>query len=196
MAQFDTSTIEGFDGMSAEQKLEALLKADIPDKVDLSLYVSKETFDKKASEAASLSKQLKESKEKLGEIMSEDEKKKLETEEANKKILEELETLRKDKTVSEYTAKYLALGYDSELAADTAKAMADGDMTKVFANGEKHRAALEKSIKENLMKNDPKPGSGGGDNGDSKGVELAKKIGKAKSEANKAYEDVMKHYLR
>lgn len=113
-----------------------------------------------------------------------------------KKILEELETLRKDKTVSEYTAKYLALGYDTELAADTAKAMADGDMTKVFANGEKHKAALEKAIKEKLMKEDPKPGGGGGDNGDSKGVELAKKIGKAKSEANKAYEDVMKHYLK
>lgn len=78
MAQFDTSTIEGFDGMTAEQKLDALLNAEIPDKVDLSLYVSKETFDKKASEAASLSKQLKEK-------MSEDDKKKLEADEANKK---------------------------------------------------------------------------------------------------------------
>ena len=38
MPTIDTSTIEGFEGMSAEQKVEALLKAEIPEKVDLSLY--------------------------------------------------------------------------------------------------------------------------------------------------------------
>ncbi len=59
MPNIDTSTIEGFDSMTAEQKVEALLKAEIPEKVDLSRYVSKETFDKKASEASALSKQLK-----------------------------------------------------------------------------------------------------------------------------------------
>ena len=52
MPTIDTSTIEGFEGMSAEQKVEALLKAEIPEKVDLSLYVSKDTADKYATEAA------------------------------------------------------------------------------------------------------------------------------------------------
>ena len=59
MPTIDTSTIEGFEGMSAEQKVEALLKAEIPEKVDLSLYVSKDTADKYATEAAELKKQLK-----------------------------------------------------------------------------------------------------------------------------------------
>ena len=58
MANIDTATIEGFEGMTAEEKVSALLKLDIPDAVDLSKFVSKETFDKKASEAANLSKQL------------------------------------------------------------------------------------------------------------------------------------------
>ena len=180
MAQFDTSTIEGFDGMTVEQKLDALLKAEIPDVVDLSKYVSKETFDKKASEAASLSKQLKDK-------LTEDEKKKLENEESNKKILDELESLRKDKAVSEYTAKYLALGYDEALAKETAEAMQSGDMEKVFANGVKHKEALEKSIKEKLMKDDPRPGGGGGkDNGDDdSAVKKAKEIAKARTGGGK-----------
>lgn len=193
MAQFDTSTIEGFDGMTVEQKLDALLKAEIPESVDLSKYVSKETFDKKASEAASLSKQLKDK-------LTEDEKKKLENEESNKKILDELESLRKDKAVSEYTAKYLALGYDEALAKETAEAMQSGDMEKVFANGEKHRKVLEEKIKKDLIDKTPKPGgNGGGGKGgedDDSAVKKAKEIAKARTGGGKQYEDIIKNYKR
>ena len=52
MANIDVTTIQGFDGMTAEQKVEALLKLDIPERIDMSKYVSKETADKYASEAA------------------------------------------------------------------------------------------------------------------------------------------------
>ena len=69
MAQFDTSTIEGFEGMTPEQKVEALLKAEIPENVDMSKFISKEQFDKKASELAEANKKLKSK-------MTEDEQKK------------------------------------------------------------------------------------------------------------------------
>ena len=59
MATIDTSTIEGFDGMTADEKVSALLGLQIPDSVDLSGYVAKSVFDTKATEAATLSKQLK-----------------------------------------------------------------------------------------------------------------------------------------
>ena len=59
MATIDTSTIEGFDGMTADEKVAALLGVQIPDAVDLSGYVKKDVFDSKASEAATLAKQLK-----------------------------------------------------------------------------------------------------------------------------------------
>ena len=59
MATIDTSTIEGFDGMTADEKVTALLGLQIPDSVDLSGYVAKSVFDTKATEAATLSKQLK-----------------------------------------------------------------------------------------------------------------------------------------
>ena len=58
MATIDTSTIEGFDAMSAEDKVNALLAYNYPD-VDMSKFVTRETFDKKASEAAKLARDLK-----------------------------------------------------------------------------------------------------------------------------------------
>ena len=59
MANIDTSMIEGFDGMTADEKVTALLGLQISDPVDLSGYVKKDVFDAKATEAASLAKQLK-----------------------------------------------------------------------------------------------------------------------------------------
>ena len=59
MPNIDTSTIEGFDGMTDAQKVDALLKVEIPDRVDLKQYVDKSLFDKKLSELADVSKQLK-----------------------------------------------------------------------------------------------------------------------------------------
>ncbi len=59
MANIDTSTIEGFDDMTADEKVTALLGFQIPDPVDLSGYVKKDVFDAKATEAATLAKQLK-----------------------------------------------------------------------------------------------------------------------------------------
>ena len=188
MAVFDTTQIEGFDGMTAEQKLEAVLKFDLPDAPDMSKFVSKETFDKKASEAANLSKQLRDK-------MTEDEQKKADDEKALADMRAELDTLRKDKTVSTYTAAYLKLGYDAELAESTAKAMADGDMETVFKNGETHKAALEKKIKEDLMNKTPKPdGAGGGDNKDDSDIAKAKELAKAKHGNDKSYNDIMSKY--
>ena len=191
MAVIDVSAIEGFAEMTAEQKVDALTKFEIPEAVDMSKYVSKEVFDKKASEAAGLSKQLK-------DRMSEDEKQRTEAEESNKKILEELEQLRKDKTISTYTAQYLGMGYSKELAEDTAKAMADGNMDKVFQNGLKHKEAMEKEIREKLMNGTPQPGGSGGngDDGKDSAVEKAKELAKAKQGGGKQYEDIMKNYRK
>lgn len=191
MAFIDVSAIEGFEGMTAEQKVEALTKFEIPEAVDLSKYVSKEVFDKKASEAANLTKQLRDK-------MSEDEKAAEAKKEADQKILEELEQLRKDKTISDLKAKYIGLGYSADLAEDTAKAMQEGDMEKVFANGEKHRTAMEAEIKEKLLNGTPNPKGNGGSKGEPKdsAVEKAKEIAKSRTDGGKQYDEIMKHYKR
>ena len=154
--KIDTSKIDGFDGMNAEDKLAALLGLDIPEP-DMTGWVKKETFDAKATEAANLSKQLKSK-------LTEEEVKKAEEETARKELEEKYNQLLERTTIAENKAKYLSLGYDDKLAEDTAKALFAGDMDKVFANNAKHQADLEKKIKADVLKGTPKPdGAGSGE---------------------------------
>ena len=190
MANIDTSTIEGFDTLSAEEQVQALLGLEIPDAVDMSKFVDKSLFDKKASELAEANKKLKDK-------MSDDEKKKAEDEKALEEMRMKIETLEKEKMVSNYTAQFLALGYDDALAKETAQAQADGDMAKVFANSQKHQKALEEKLKKEMLDKTPKPGGNGGgdDDGDKdEAVEKAKAIAKAKVGDGKSYDDIMNNY--
>ena len=110
----DTTVIEGFESMTAEQKVEALLKVEVPEKIDLSGYVKKDLFDKTASELAEAKKTIK------GK-MSEDEAAKAQAD-ADRKALEDkyTELLRKS-TIAEHTARYIAMpGYDEKLARELA----------------------------------------------------------------------------
>ena len=71
-------------------------------------------------------------KRQLREKQTEAERAEAERAEQDKAMREELETLRKEKRVSDYTGKCLALNMDAELAGKTAAALADGDMDSVF----------------------------------------------------------------
>ena len=187
--KIDTTAIEGYSEMSAEQKLAALEAFEYEDNSG-ELERMKNAVSKANSEAA-------EWKKKHNALLSEDDQKKQENAEAFAKMQSELESLRKDKTVAEYKAKYIALGYEAALAEDTAKAMADGDMEKVFKNGETHRSALEKKIKEDLMNKTPKPGgSGGDDKAKDAAVEKAKELAKSRHGSDKNYNDIMSHYKK
>lgn len=152
--KIDTSSITGFDGMTAEQKLAAVLGMDIPDP-DMTGWVKKETFDAKATEAANLSKQLK-------ARMTEEEAKSAEDAAARQELEDKYNELLKRTTIADYTAKYLAMGYDEKLAADTAKAFVNGDMDRVFANSEKFKVELEKKIKADVLRDTPKPNTENG----------------------------------
>jgi hypothetical protein len=85
----------------------------------------KRLLSKANSEAASY-------KEQLRAKQTETERAAAERAEADKAMREELETLRKEKRVSDYTAKCVALNMDADLAGKTAAALADGDMESVF----------------------------------------------------------------
>lgn len=68
----------------------------------------------------------------LREKQTETERAEAERAEQEQAMRDELETLRKEKRVSDYTGKCLALNMDAELAGKTATALADGDMDSVF----------------------------------------------------------------
>lgn len=141
--------IENYENMTTEQKL-AALEAYEP---DMSGFVSKAIFDKKASEAAELSKQLK-------SRMTEDEAKAVKEAEEKAELMALVEQLQREKTVNAYTNSYLAMGYSEKLAKSSAEAMAKGDMDTVFKNQKIHIEDREKVLKTELLKQTPPPASG------------------------------------
>lgn len=147
--KIDTSKIKGFDTLPEDMK-KALSEHEIEvADPDYSGYVTKETFDKKASEAAELSKKLKSN-------MSEAE---LAAEESKQKFADmenELNALRKEKKIAGYKADYLALGYEEKLALETATALEAGDTAKVFANQKIFIEAQKKQLMSENLNNQPK----------------------------------------
>ena len=126
MASIDTTKIEGYDTMTAEEKVKAFESFNIPDP-DYSGYVKKDVFDKTASELAQTKKDLK-------ARMSEEEIRQKEAEAELNKYKEQAESLQREKNIAENKAKFISLGYDDALAAETAEAMEKGDYATVFKN--------------------------------------------------------------
>ena len=157
MAKIETSKISGYAEMTAEEKLAALEAYELPD-VDYTGYVKKDLLDRANSEAANFKKQLREK-------MSQDEQAAAQQAETLKAMQEELETLRKEKTVTELSKRWMGVGYSEELATATAKAMAEGDMDKVFKNHAAYLADREKVLKAELLKATPTPPAGAADGG-------------------------------
>lgn len=145
MAKIDVSQIKGFEEMSAEDKLNALMNLDLPEHDDTKL---KNALSKSNSEAA-------EYKRKLQEKLSAEEKAEAERAEAQKKIEEELNYLRREKTIAEYATKVTELGMDSEMAKATAEAMADGQFSVVFDNAKTFFANERKRMQEDALKAQP-----------------------------------------
>ena len=149
MAKIDVTQIEGYETMTAEEKLKALEEFDVPDP-DYSGFVKKEQFDKTASELAAAKKQLREK-------MTEDEVVKQKEKEEREELESKYNKLLRESEISKHKAKLLALGYDESLADETATAMADGDSEKVFINQQKHLTAFEKKVRAEALKDTPKP---------------------------------------
>lgn len=188
MPTISTESIEGFDSMTAEQKVDALLKLDLPDNSE-ELARMKSALDKATSEAADYKKQLK------GKL-TEDEAAAAEREAKWAEMEAKLQKLEREKIESTYKASYLAMpGFDEKLAEEAAKAMADGDMQKVFAAQQKANAAYEKSLRAELMKSNPKPEGAGEGETEDPSVEFAKKLGRQRAESMKTANEGLKHYL-
>lgn len=156
MAKIDTAKIEGFDNLTPEQKVEALLSLEIEqEKPDYTGYVRKDLFDKTASELSKLKKE-------ALDRLSEDEKAKKIAEEEMEKLRSRNAELEKNAMISSYKAKYLATGYSEELAAATAEAFANGDMETVFANQNKFLADHDKKVKAGMLGHTATPPAGSG----------------------------------
>lgn len=170
----DWTRYEGYrDDMTADEKLaliESVPPADptpavdpvpadpAPKKPELKVepkagYVSKAQFDKTASELAALKKQMR-------ARMSEEEIKAEEARTAHEAMEQELNTLRRNNTLSEHKAKFLALGYDETEADKMAIALTDGETDELFAGMKRRGITAEKAMREKILKETPVPPAG------------------------------------
>ena len=155
--KIDTTKIPGFEGLPEDAR-SAILEMEFDDAPDMSRFVEKSVFDKKASEASELSK-------KLRERMSEEEAAKEKAAEELAAAMARLEELERNNAISEFTTQFMSIGYSEELAKSTATALQKGDTTTMFKNHAKFVVEREKALKSELMKNTPTPPAGEGTKG-------------------------------
>ena len=129
MAKINVAQIEGYESMSVEEKLAALEAYEFEQTTPAT---DSETKLKEALSRANASAS--EWKQKYRATLDDAKRAEEERVERDRARDEELETLRKERTISRLEAQYLAAGYSSELASASAKAQAEGDTATVIAN--------------------------------------------------------------
>jgi multidrug efflux pump subunit AcrA (membrane-fusion protein) len=198
MAQIDVSTIPGYEEMTADQKLEAVLGLEIPDKVDTSKLISKELFDRKASELAEANRKLKSK-------MSEDEQRQAEAaeekeaaEKEREALLARVAELEKNEEIRVSTVGFSGLGLDEKLAEDAANQFESKDRVKFFATMKKFLENYKKSIEKELMDKTPGVSGNGGQSQseDDLAIKKAKELFGNNAGVGKNYADVMSHYFK
>lgn len=180
---FDWNTIEGYrEDMSADEKLELLNNYNPPEPAPsdpaptpadpkpaadpapapaaksavkptnplMTEVAWKRERDKLTSENGNLRKELR-------KYMTEQQAKEAERQAEIEAQNAELEMLRRDKTLSDLTANFLARGYDETMSRQAAEALADGDTNALFDIMAKRDMANEKTLRAKILAETPKP---------------------------------------
>ena len=143
------------EGMTLEDIETALKDIDLPTDNSAEIDRLKNALSKSNSEAADYKKQLREK-------MSADEIKAKEESDKMTELQSKYDALLKETETTKNKARLLALGYEDKLASETAEAMMNGEIDKVFANQKKHLESVEKKIREEVLTNTPRPTGGNG----------------------------------
>lgn len=180
MPGIDVSQIAGYESMTAEQRVEALLKLDIPERVDLSQYVAKADHDKITNEL----EQLRKAGGGDGDLQ-----KQLDALQKN------YDALQKKNLVAETKARYLAMpGYNDDLAAKAALAMVENDHEKLFEIQSKANDAYKKQLEADGLKKMKKPTDGDPPEEEDEALALAKKLGKNAANIQQSSK-TLEHYM-
>ena len=138
------------EGMTVEELM--ALEIEEP-KVDTSKYVSKELYDKAASETANYKKQMRAN-------MSEAEQKALADAEKLKSLEDEVAQLKTEKTIAENAKGLVAIGYDEKTANEVATALMKGDFAAVINAQAKFVDSQKKAAIADAVKATPHPPAG------------------------------------
>lgn len=160
--KIDVTTIEGYADMSAEEKIAALEAYEYQDNSD-ELAKYKGAVSKANSEAADYKRQLKDAQAQIAEANNKATEGQTDAERQIAEMQQQLDAMKRDKTVSDYTARLVSNGYDSDLAATSATALVDGDAETFFANLASFVEARDKAIKADMAKGSIAPNVGNPD---------------------------------
>lgn len=180
MPQIDVSQISGYESMTAEQRVEALLKLDIPERVDLSQYVSKADHERLSGELETLRKNGGGDSGLAEQLAT---------------LQKNYDALQKENSIAKVKARFLSMpGYTDDLAAKAAAAMVDNDHEKLFDIQVKANEEYKKQLEADGLKGMKKPINGKPPAADDEALELAKKLGQNTAKTQKALEG-LKHYM-
>jgi len=148
--KIDVSKIDGFEAMSAEDKLAALMGYEFETSKtdDTEITKLKTALSKANSEAAEWKRQFRDKQ-------TEQERAEAERAENEKALQEELAALRRGKVVDEYAKQCMGMGYDAALAAECAEAMADGKFNTVFEIQKRFMEAKTREIEAAALNKQP-----------------------------------------
>lgn len=152
--KINTASIEGYAEMTAEEKLAALESYEYDDKSNELNTLNKELgrYKEAITKANSEAKQW---KDKHNALLSDEEKAKEKAAEEYEAMQSELKTLKQEKQISDFAGQYISLGYDKELALETATAQANGDFQKMMQNHSTFLASQMKVMQEQALKKQP-----------------------------------------
>lgn len=136
----DTSKIENYENMTAEEKVAALEAYEVPaaQPVESNDLAKLKTALSKANGEAAEYKRL------LRERQTEAERAEAERAEADKALREELERYKSQERLSGYANKLMASGYDAEIATSMAASLPEGIPDEFFAQ--------QKAVLDNIKK--------------------------------------------
>lgn len=151
MAKIDVSKIEGYEAMTPEDKLNALLGYEFEEPKPAEPTDSarlKEALSKANSEAAAYKRQLREKQ-------TEAERAEADRAEAEQKLQEELAGYKQRERLSNYRTQLMSAGVDAETAKLMAEALPDGVSDDYFATVKAFNENQKQAIVSEALNNQP-----------------------------------------
>lgn len=174
--KIDVSKIDGFEQMSAEDKVKALMGYEFEDYSD-ELKATKDALDKQKKATDNACSQAADFKKQLREKMSADEQAEADRVAELEKLRAENESYKRDSKIAEYKTTALAMGYDETLATKRAVAIFDGDFATMNAIDKQFLEAHDKAMHAQSVANTTTPPAGGKGGSTTITAEQFKKMG-------------------
>ena len=141
MPKIDVSKIDGYESMSAEEKVAALVEYEFEEKP-----LTNDPDSKLKGALSRANSDAAEWKRKYLATLDDAKRAEEERAERDRERDEEIATLKKERTISDLEKQYLSAGYSADLASASAKAQAEGDTATVIANQIKFIEDTKKAI--------------------------------------------------